>query len=182
MGRAPSPNSIVTTMIRMTIEGIGFDHYRQTVVVLKDPESEKLLPIWIGAAEARAIQIELEGARPGRPMSHDLMLALIEALRGRVIRVVVNDLLDATFYATIDVDTPTGTRHIDARPSDAIALAVRAKCPIFVDGGAKNALVDAEAIQGAPDTESEMPQLAAEEPEAESEDEINRFRRLLGED
>jgi len=168
-------------MIRMTIEGIGFDHYRQTVVVLKDPDSEKLLPIWIGPMEARAIQIELEGARPGRPMSHDLMLALIEALRGRVVRVVVNDLLDATFYATIDVDTPTGTRHIDARPSDAIALAVRAKCPIFVDGGAQNALVDAETIQGTPDSEPEnLDDVASDE--IEGEDEITRFRRLLGEE
>ncbi|BCM94307.1 putative protein [Abditibacteriota bacterium] len=167
-------------MIRMTIEGIGFDHYRQTVVVLKDPDSEKLLPIWIGPAEARAIQIELEGARPVRPMSHDLMLALIEALRGRVTRIVINDLLDSTFYATIDVDTPAGTRHIDARPSDAIALAVRAKCPIFVDGGAENALVDAEAIQGTPDSDAELPELPAEE--TGGDDEINRFRRLLGEE
>ena len=166
-------------MIRMNIEGIGFDHYRQTVVVLKDPDSEKLLPIWIGPAEARAIQIELEGARPGRPMSHDLMLALVEALRGRVARVVVNDLLDATFYATIDIETPTGTRHIDARPSDAIALAVRAKCPIFVDGNAQSALVDAEAIQGAPRIEDGEPELP---PPPEEESEIERFRRLLGED
>ncbi len=166
-------------MIRMNIEGIGFDHYRQTVVVLKDPDSERLLPIWIGPAEARAIQIELEGARPGRPMSHDLMLALVEALRGRVARVVVNDLLDATFYATIDIDTPTGTRHIDARPSDAIALAVRAKCPIFVDGNAQGALVDAETIQGSPDTRDDPAQLP---PPPEEESEIERFRRLLGED
>ena len=176
-------NCVFKIMIRMTIEGIGFDHYRQTVVVLKDPDSEKLLPIWIGPMEARAIQIELEGARPGRPMSHDLMLALIEALRGRVVRVVVNDLLDATFYATIDVDTPTGTRHIDARPSDAIALAVRAKCPIFVDGSAQNALVDAETIQGSPDAEpASLEDMAPEEVEIEGEDEITRFRRLLGEE
>ncbi len=166
-------------MIQMHIEGIGFDHYRQTVVVLKDPDTEKLLPIWIGPAEARSIQIELEGARPGRPMSHDLMLSLIEALRGRVTRVVINDLLDSTFYATIDVDTPTGTKHIDSRPSDAIALAVRAKCPIYVDGGAANALVDAEAIQGAPEPEDELGDPLEEKG---GEDEIDRFRRLLGEE
>ena len=168
-------------MIRMNIEGIGFDHYRQTVVVLKEAEGDKLLPIWIGPAEARAIQIELEGARPGRPMSHDLMLALIEAMRGRVSRVVVNDLLDATFYATIDIETPTGTRHIDARPSDAIALAVRAHCEIFVDGGAQNALVDAEAIQGTPEPEPfEAPEEDIAQPK--TDDEIDRFRRLLGEE
>ncbi len=180
MERAYGWDANAIIMIRMTIEGIGFDHYRQTVVVLKDPDSEKLLPIWIGPAEARAIQIELEGARPGRPMSHDLMLALIEALRGRVTRVVINDLLESTFYATIDIDTPAGTRHIDARPSDAIALAVRAKCPIFVDGGAANALVDAEAIQGRPEPETETTELASEE--IGSDDEIDRFRRLLGEE
>jgi len=170
-------SSPLPAMIRMNIEGIGFDHHRQTVVLLKDPETDKLLPIWIGPAEARAIQIEIEGARPSRPMSHDLMLSLIEALRGRVSRVVVNDLLDSTFYATIDVDTPSGTKHIDARPSDAIALAVRAKCPIFVDGGAQNALVDPEAIQGRPDSE------ATEDLAPDSgDDEIDRFRRLLGEE
>lgn len=167
-------------MIQMQIEGIGFDHYHRTVVVLKDPESEKLLPIWIGAPEARAIQIEIEGARTGRPMSHDLMLSLIEALRGRVTRVVINDLLDSTFYATIDVDTPTGTKHIDARPSDAVALAVRARCPIFVDGGAQGAMIDAEAIQGTP--ELDTGDADAESPGEEGEDEINRFRRLLGEE
>ena len=167
-------------MIEMHIEGIGFDHYRQTVVVLKDPDTDKLLPIWIGPAEARSIQIELEGARPGRPMSHDLMLSLVEALRGRVSRIVINDLLDATFYATIDIDTPTGTKHIDARPSDAIALAVRAKCPIFVDGGAQNALVDAEAIQGAPDAEAE--EESSDPLEVKDDDDIDRFRRLLGEE
>ena len=167
-------------MIQMQIEGIGFDHYHRTVVVLKDPESEKLLPIWIGPAEARAIQIEIEGARPGRPMSHDLMLSLIEALRGRVTRVVINDLLDSTFYATIDVDTPTGPKHIDARPSDAVALAVRAKCPIFVDGGAQSAMIDAEAIQGTPALDAS--EADAETPGEQGEDEINRFRRLLGEE
>ncbi len=168
-------------MIQMQIEGIGFDHYHRTVVVLKDPESDKLLPIWIGPAEARAIQIEIEGARPGRPMSHDLMLSLIEALRGRVTRIVINDLLDSTFYATIDIDTPTGPKHIDARPSDAVALAVRAKCPIFVDGGAQNAMIDAEAIQASTDRDVEDADAETQSEEG-GEDEINRFRRLLGEE
>ncbi|RYG61886.1 bifunctional nuclease family protein, partial [bacterium] len=95
-------------------------------------------------------------------------------------RVVINDLLDSTFYATIDVDTPVGTRHIDARPSDAIALAVRAKCPIFVDGGAENALVDAEAIQATPEPSPETTEIALEE--NVNDDEIDRFRRLLGEE
>ena len=156
-------------MVRMTIEGVGFDQMRQTVVVLKDGGGKKLLPIWIGPAEARSIQIELEGAQSPRPLSHDLLVTLIAALRGRVTRIVINDLIEGTFYATIDIDTPRGMRHIDSRPSDAIAIAVRAKCPLFVDGGALEALVDAEEMGGAPDLE-------------ESDEELERFRRLLDDD
>ena len=160
-------------MVRMTIEGVGFDQMRQTVVVLKDGGGQKLLPIWIGPSEARAIQIELEGAQSPRPLSHDLLITLIATLRGRVTRIVVNDLIEGTFYATVDIDTPRGMRHIDARPSDAIAIAVRAKCPLFVDGSALQALVDAEEMngKGTPDAEEE-----------ESDEELERFRRLLDED
>ena len=157
-------------MVRMTIEGVGFDQRQQTVVVLKDGAGKRLLPIWIGPAEARAIQVELEGTQSPRPLSHDLLVTLIAQLRGRVTRVVVNDLLDGTFYATIDIDTPRGVRHLDARPSDAIAVAVRAKCPLFVDGGALDALVDADAMNGAPEIEEE------------TDEDLERFRRLLGDD
>ena len=160
----------------MTIEGVGFDHLQQTVVVLKDWEGTRLLPIWIGAVEARAIQIELEGARPARPMSHDLLMNIVAAALGRISRVVINDLQDATFYATIDIDTPRGTRHIDARPSDAIAVAARAKCPVFVDGGALTALIDADEIGGLPAGETGQNSDGAED------DETERFKRLLGDD
>lgn len=162
-------------MLRMTIEGVGFDHVRQTVVVLKDWEGVKLLPIWIGPAEARAIAVELEGARPSRPLSHDLLLGLVSSVRGRVTRIVINDLRDSTFYATIDIDTPRGTHHIDARPSDALAIAVRAKCPIFVDGGALDALVDADEITGTAD----LPPAVNQD---EGDDDLSRFRRLLGDE
>lgn len=164
-------------MLRMTVEGVGFDHQKQTVVVLKDWEGARLLPIWIGPAEARAIAIELEGARPARPLSHDLLLNIIAAVRGRVTRVVINDLQDSTFYATIDIDTPNGTHHIDSRPSDAIAVAVRAKCPVFVDGGAIDALVDADEVNSLPEP------VEGEEQNGDGDDEeIMRFRRLLGDD
>ncbi len=160
----------------MTIEGVGFDHLKQTVVVLKDWEGTKLLPIWIGPAEGRAIQIELEGARPARPLSHDLLLGVVMAARGRITRVVINDLQDGTFYATIDIDTPKGTRHIDARPSDAIAVAVRAKCPVFVDGSAMSALIDADEIGGLPAGET------GQNSDGADDDETARFRRLLGDE
>jgi len=162
-------------MLRMTIEGVGVDHQKQTVVVLKEWEGTRLLPIWIGPVEARAIQIELEGARPARPWSHDLLLGIINAVRGRVTRVVINDLQDRTFYATIDVETPRGTRHIDARPSDAVAVAVRAKCPVFVEGNVIDHLIDADEITGMRD-EAEAPENSGEDEETE------RFRRLLGDE
>ena len=162
-------------MVRMTIEGVGFDQMRQTVVVLKDWEDKKLLPIWIGPAEARAIQVELEGKQSPRPLTHDLLVSTIASLRGRITRIVINDLIEGTFYATIDIDTPRGMRHIDARPSDAIAVAVRVKCPLFVDGSAIDALIDADELGNVPDVENEI-----EEP-AETDEELERFRRLLDE-
>ena len=129
-------------MLRMTIEGVGFDHLKQTVVVLKDWEGRKLLPIWIGPAEARSIAFQMEGATPPRPGPHDLLMSCLQHSGARITRVVINDLQESTFYATIDIDTPGGLLHIDSRPSDAIALAVRAKCPVFIDGGAIDALID----------------------------------------
>ena len=172
-------------MLRMTVEGVAFDNLRQTVVVLKDWEGQKLLPIWIGPAEAKAIAIELEGTRPGRPMSHDLLLTIVATARGRITRVVINDLVESTFYATIDIDTPHGTRHIDSRPSDALAVAVRAKCPVFVDGGALSALIDSNEVQNLPEIALESP--AAPETEAPAEaqpndEDVERFRRLLGDE
>jgi bifunctional DNase/RNase len=84
----------------MKIEGVGFDQQKTTVVILKDWDSEKRLPIWIGAAEARSIALQLEGTTPPRPLAHDLLMNCIRATGGRVIRVVINDLQDRTFYAT----------------------------------------------------------------------------------
>jgi bifunctional DNase/RNase len=171
-------------MLRMVVEGIGFDPLRQTVVVLKDWDGRKALPIWIGAHEARAIANELEGVKPPRPSTHDLLLAAVRSARGHVVRVLINDLQDATFFATIDVDTPWGVRHIDARPSDAIAVAVRAKCPVFVAGPVLEALVEADSI-GAPqdaddDDDPFVVPPALPEPAEERDDDIDRFRRLIG--
>lgn len=189
-------------MLRMTVEGVGFDHLKQTVVVLKDWESKKLLPIWIGAAEARSIALQLEGTTPERPLSHDLLMNCIGALGGRIVRVVINDLQETTFYATIDIDASGGMLHIDSRPSDAIALAVRANCPVFVDGGAMEALVDVseERSDGATvseaDSSEQIEESAAEAArkelmnlpsetnpqngDAKDDDEITRFKRLVG--
>lgn len=179
-------------MLRMIIEGVGFDHLKQTVVVLKDWEGHKLLPIWIGPSEAKAIALELEGARPSRPLSHDLLLSAIGLIQGKIARVVINDLQDSTFYATIDIDTPAGMKHIDSRPSDAIAVAVRAKCPVFVDGAVEDSLIEMSEVVNTEESEEseENPELLfdaqalgrSEEAESQTkdEDEIERFKRLLG--
>lgn len=173
-------------MLRMIVEAVAFDHRQNKVVLLKDENGQKVLPIWIGPGEARAIALELEGALPPRPLSHDLLLSTIHLAQGSVMRVVINDLLDDTFYATIELDTPRGAVLIDSRPSDAIALAVRARCPIFVAGNALKGLVDRDEII-APDAEpdndalDEMPDLLMDElPAPDADDDISRFRRLVG--
>jgi bifunctional DNase/RNase len=157
----------------MIVEGIGIDPSKQPVVVLKDTENDRVLPIWIGPAEARAIELELRGVKPDRPLSHDLLLAAIRMAHGKVLQVIVNDLQDATFYATIDIETPTSIQHIDSRPSDAIALAVRAACPVFIEGNVETALMDAAQMNG-----NDQPPADAKNADAE---EIERFKRLLGE-
>lgn len=166
-------------MLRMIVEAVAFDHRQQKVVLLKDVEGHKILPIWIGPSEARAIALELEGAAPPRPLPHDLLLSTLSLTRTSVMRIVINDLMDDTFYATIELDTPQGVKMIDARPSDAIALAVRAKCPIFVAGAALAALVNIEDILAPSETERDFAQESTF-PAEESDDDISRFRRLVG--
>src|SRR5215813_10801267 len=104
------------------------------IIILKDINSETMLPIWVGAYEANAIALEIEKIAPPRPMTHDLLRNLIVELGLKVDRVVVTSLKDNTFYAVIELTTDQGeTMQLDSRPSDAIALALRADCPIFVD-------------------------------------------------
>src|ERR1051325_4390095 len=104
------------------------------IIILKDVNSETMLPIWVGAYEANAIALEIEKIAPQRPMTHDLLRNLIVEMGARVERVVVTELRDNTFYAVIEMSGSDGTpMMLDSRPSDAIALALRADCPIFVD-------------------------------------------------
>jgi bifunctional DNase/RNase len=104
------------------------------ILILKDVNSETMLPIWVGAYEANAIALEIEKIAPQRPMTHDLLRNLIVEMGGHVNRVVVTELRDNTFFAVIEMSTVDGTAMmLDSRPSDAIALALRADCPIYVD-------------------------------------------------
>ena len=104
------------------------------IVILKDVDSDTMLPIWVGAYEANAIALEIEKITPPRPMTHDLLRNLIIELGIQVERVVVTSLRDNTFFAVIEMRMSDGNRMVlDSRPSDAIALALRADCPIYVD-------------------------------------------------
>ncbi len=118
----------------MDVQGLMVDPYNQAyIVLLKDPEQTELLPIWVGNAEATAIGRALESAEAPRPMTHDLLHATIKTLGARTLSVVIYDLKDNTFYAKVHLLHGDGEVTVDARPSDAIALALRADCPVFVD-------------------------------------------------
>lgn len=121
-------------MIEMTIEGIRVSlmNYAR-VVILKEKDSDRYLPIWIGPAEADAIAVRLQEVSVARPLTHDLLRDVLEKLGAQVNCVVVNNLANDTFYASIVIEVDGRSLEIDARPSDAIALAVRAQVPIYAE-------------------------------------------------
>ena len=120
-------------MVEMVIDSIRIDlHGSSRMVVLREPDTDRVLPIIIGPAEAEAIAIRLQKAEVPRPLTHDLLVNAIEALNGQIIHVLINDLLSETFYARIVLDVDGRHVELDARSSDAIAVAVRAEVPIYV--------------------------------------------------
>ena len=121
-------------MIPMEVGGIGFDPRNfSPLVLLKDKDELNFLPIWIGIFEATAIAMEMQGVKPPRPMTHDLLKDLLDKLEAKVTRVVISDVKEGTFYALIDIETKEGKKiSLESRPSDAIAIAVRTGTPLFV--------------------------------------------------
>lgn len=118
---------------RMKVDKLGIDLLtHDPVVILKDLEGKRHLPILIGPFEATAIALALEGTQVPRPLSHDLMKSIIEALDARVERIVIDDIKENTFYAKVVLQHAGEALEIDARPSDSIALALRTNAPIFV--------------------------------------------------
>lgn len=119
--------------IRMEIRGLMLDPSSNVpIVVLRDVDNQVFLPIWIGVFEANAIALRIENVVPPRPMTHDLLRSALQQVGVTVRKVVISDLQDNTFFALIHVDRGGEELRIDARPSDAIALALRAEAPIFV--------------------------------------------------
>ena len=121
-------------MVEMTVESVRINlATQQRVVILKATKQERYLFIWIAHAEAYAIAVELQGTTSLRPLTHDLLKNVIGELGAKLVSIVISDLIDEIFYARLILDVDGRHVEIDSRPSDAIALAVRAKTPIFVE-------------------------------------------------
>ena len=161
-------------MLRMSIDSIRVSPMNyQRVVILKENDSDRYLPIWIGPAEADAIAVKLQDLSVPRPLTHDLLRTVIDTLGGSVVRILVSDLQNDTFYAKIVIEVNGDTREIDSRPSDAMALAVRAQVPIF----AEEAVMDKAGILLDKETGKPItPEREAAEPTGQvNEEELRRM-------
>ena len=155
-------------MHEMHIYGVSFDIVgKQPIVLLKTAEGNKFLPIWIGHSEAAAILMKLQGATTPRPLTHDLVTSMLAELEARVTRITVTELRDNTFYASITIQQDGSEIEVDSRPSDAIALAVRAEAPIFAD----DRVIEESAIEFEGDEVSEE----------QLEEEVAKFKHFLEE-
>ena len=120
--------------VKLSVHGILSDSASEAqIIILRDEKAVEILPIWVGVAEGNAIRFAIEGIMSARPLTHDLLRNLIEHLRVEVLKVVITEIRNNTYYATIYLKHDGAILTIDARPSDAIALALRSKCPIYAD-------------------------------------------------
>lgn len=158
-------------MIEMSVEGIRVSLMNyQRVVILKEKDADRYLPIWIGPAEADAITVRLQEVTVARPLTHDLLRDVLDKLGAEVHSVVVNDLADDTFYARIMLQVNGERLEIDSRPSDAIALAVRAQVPIY----AEDSVLERAGVQL--DQEGQPVEAGAQqEPKKVDEEELQRM-------
>ncbi len=152
-------------MVQVEVVGVQYElPANQPVLILKDEDSSRYLPLWIGNSEANAIAISLEGVVPSRPLTHDLLADIIESLGEQLISVTISELIDGVFFAKLDF---TNADALSARPSDAVALAIRVGVPVFV----ADEVMD-EAALDMPDEDEEF---------AEESDEVEAFRAFLEE-
>jgi bifunctional DNase/RNase len=161
-------------MIEMLIDSIRVSLMNyQRVVILKEKDSDRYLPIWIGPAEADAIAVKLQDVTVARPLTHDLLRSIIDVLGATVSSIIVSELKNDTFYAKIVLTVDGGQMEVDSRPSDALALAVRANVPIFAEEvvlDKAGILLDKET--GKPIAEKEMGEVGGKKP---SEEELKRM-------
>ncbi|TQJ31294.1 bifunctional nuclease family protein [Microbacterium sp. SLBN-146] len=156
-------------MPQVRIAGVALDESGQHVLLLKPidqlPGAGRMLPIWVGALEATSILIAIEGAATPRPLAHDLMKEMLATLEATLERAEVTRIDDGTYYAELTLATPHGIRTIDARPSDAIALAARVNAPMWVSDSVME--------------DAGVPDLMADE--TETEESVEEFTRFLNE-
>jgi bifunctional DNase/RNase len=120
--------------VEMKVRGLALDPVsNMPIIILRDEEDKRSLPIWVGIFEANAIALELEKIPTPRPMTHDLIKNILETIEARLLKIVVTDLRENTFFAELHLQVGEGEVTVDSRPSDAIALALRAAAPIYVD-------------------------------------------------
>lgn len=164
-------------MIEVVIDSIRISLISQhRVVMLRDIDSERQLAIWIGPCEAEAITIELQDTEMARPLTHDLLENVIGAMGGKVSHILVSDLKTDVYYATLFVDQGGKLLEVDCRPSDAIALAVRVKCPIFVN----EEVMEEAGVYPEPDiSEAEQPEPATAEDEEEDMGGLDAFKDFV---
>jgi uncharacterized protein len=152
--------------IEMTIKGLMVDPITNTpIVILRDKDGDRVLPIWVGIFEANAIALQIENVSTPRPMTHDLLRNVIEDLQARVEKIVVSDIQENTFYAVIHLAMNGQSLSIDARPSDAIALALRTRAPIFVEESVIDNAKPFDASTEKPDAERLQKWLEGLDPE-----------------
>lgn len=167
-------------MIEMSVEGIGIDPSNNPLVLLRDSERKVFVPIWIGPAEAVSIQMELDSKQPQRPMTHDLITNILRDLNIKLVKVTVNDFSDSVYYASLHLQVgrnEDNVHEVDARPSDAIALALRTRARILVaeDVAQKTGIqVEETTLPGLPGAGGD-----AEINSAPPVEEISKFSRLL---
>lgn len=153
--------------IEMKVRGLALDPLsNMPIIILRDEEDKRSLPIWVGIFEANAIALELEKISTPRPMTHDLIKNILEAVEARVLKVVVTDLKENTFFAVLHLQLGDSEYTVDSRPSDAIALALRVAAPIYVDE---------EVVRRAKTLDA-----PAKEPEPMKADDAERIREWLG--
>lgn len=120
-------------LVELQVEAVAMDHRGYPVVVLREKGGQRAVFIWIGLMEAGAISMQLEGQRPPRPLTHDLIVSLLAQLGVQVKQVLITDVREDTYYAELWLGMGDATKAVDCRPSDAIAVAVRVNAPIFID-------------------------------------------------
>ncbi len=163
-------------MVEMTVESVRINlATQQRVVILKATKQERYLFIWIAHAEAFAIAVELQGTTSPRPLTHDLLKNIIAELGAKIVSIVISDLIDEIYYARIVLDVAGRHVEIDSRPSDAIALAVRAKTPIFVE----ESVLDRAGVALEQPDEKQAPISRPEPRRSEDADNLDAYRDFI---